>query len=723
MGKDYYGLLGVPRNASQEDVKRAYRRLALRYHPDKNQAEDAEEKFKEIAEAYEVLADPDKRAAFDRYGEEGLRSGPAGARRQQQQQHRHRQQFDDFSFPSFRPMDPFEVFRSFFGDAHPFGSHFARHPDPFDSLFAFARSHHHPATSAFHQRHPFMSDPFFSPSHSIFGGGGGGGRSLFDDKVTELLDGPNVHTTTYTTNHGGAGGATVHITRTVVGEDGSVRREMRFRSADPEEEAAAAATAANNNNSSRSGGSRKNSSDANANNVRKSSTVSVTSKARAVSTSSSSSSSSSSSFSGVEEMAMESSPPRRRSTTSIGSPSRRGSSNVSNNSSSSRPSPQDLHRSQSASSTTSSSSPRNSSTAFFIPSSPGSSASSTQQQQQTRSSSRARREQRFPSSYVNKAASPSPRRVSSRDGIAASTAKTPNSSSSGSTLTPPFLIGESASASNLGRMPQQARSASGGGIVNGGTYSHHSHDRANEAPSSSSRPAFMGSPRRTRASASNSQSTTTTSTSSSSTPSYLQPTVSSLRRKAATSSPRGSAANSPMPQRKATTTTTTTHSSEGTNGNNKWRGQARPSSRLGRGEQSSSPFRGATATPSGVGRASGGPGVGAGSMALGASGRRKPAPPANTDSNHTRLLQCPLCGRSFGRGFIHSHAALCQGRRREDEEQDVDSEGGVVTSVGLERSRSGSFSRTVECPICKRSFPKSSIEAHAARCGDHQVYV
>ncbi|MGR3294341.1 MAG: molecular chaperone DnaJ [Candidatus Scalindua sp.] len=77
MGKeDYYNVLGVERNASQDDVKRAYRKLALKYHPDKNQGnKQAEEKFKIAAEAYEVISDSDKRRRYDQYGHEGLRGG------------------------------------------------------------------------------------------------------------------------------------------------------------------------------------------------------------------------------------------------------------------------------------------------------------------------------------------------------------------------------------------------------------------------------------------------------------------------------------------------------------------------------------------------------------------------------------------------------------------------------------------------------------------------
>ena len=74
MGKDYYKILGLQSHgASEEDIKKAYRKMALKYHPDKNKSAGAEEKFKEIAEAYEVLSDPKKRQVYDQYGEEGLK--------------------------------------------------------------------------------------------------------------------------------------------------------------------------------------------------------------------------------------------------------------------------------------------------------------------------------------------------------------------------------------------------------------------------------------------------------------------------------------------------------------------------------------------------------------------------------------------------------------------------------------------------------------------------
>src|SRR4030067_60820 len=66
--RDYYEVLGVPRDASNEDVRRAFRKLAFQYHPDRNREDGAADKFKEVNEAYEVLSDADKRAAYDRFG-------------------------------------------------------------------------------------------------------------------------------------------------------------------------------------------------------------------------------------------------------------------------------------------------------------------------------------------------------------------------------------------------------------------------------------------------------------------------------------------------------------------------------------------------------------------------------------------------------------------------------------------------------------------------------
>ena len=78
--RDYYDVLGVSRTASADEIKKSYRRLAMKHHPDRNKDDTtAEGKFKEAKEAYEVLRDTDKRATYDRFGHEGLTQGPGGA--------------------------------------------------------------------------------------------------------------------------------------------------------------------------------------------------------------------------------------------------------------------------------------------------------------------------------------------------------------------------------------------------------------------------------------------------------------------------------------------------------------------------------------------------------------------------------------------------------------------------------------------------------------------
>ncbi|NER34556.1 MAG: molecular chaperone DnaJ [Oscillatoria sp. SIO1A7] len=78
MARDYYEILGVSREADKDELKRAYRRLARKYHPDVNKEEGAEDRFKEINRAYEVLSEPEMRARYDRFGEAGVAGGAAG---------------------------------------------------------------------------------------------------------------------------------------------------------------------------------------------------------------------------------------------------------------------------------------------------------------------------------------------------------------------------------------------------------------------------------------------------------------------------------------------------------------------------------------------------------------------------------------------------------------------------------------------------------------------
>src|SRR3954469_8629277 len=77
--RDYYEVLGLSRTAAPEEVKKAYRKLAIQFHPDKNPGDKkAEERFKELSEAYEVLSDPQKRQMYDQFGHAAMGGGPGG---------------------------------------------------------------------------------------------------------------------------------------------------------------------------------------------------------------------------------------------------------------------------------------------------------------------------------------------------------------------------------------------------------------------------------------------------------------------------------------------------------------------------------------------------------------------------------------------------------------------------------------------------------------------
>lgn len=77
--RDYYEVLGVAKTATNDEIKRAFRKLAMKYHPDRNKEPGAEQKFKEINEAYQVLTDPQKKQMYDQFGFEGLNQGAGGA--------------------------------------------------------------------------------------------------------------------------------------------------------------------------------------------------------------------------------------------------------------------------------------------------------------------------------------------------------------------------------------------------------------------------------------------------------------------------------------------------------------------------------------------------------------------------------------------------------------------------------------------------------------------
>jgi molecular chaperone DnaJ len=141
MKRDYYEVLGLSKSASQDEIKAAYRKLALQYHPDRNKAADAEKKFKEINEAYQVVGDQTKRQQYDQFGHAAFdqsrgggggnpfsggfggqgpftysyTSGGAGGN-----------PFGGFDFGGGG--DPFEIFESFFGGGNPFGGQRQRKP-------------------------------------------------------------------------------------------------------------------------------------------------------------------------------------------------------------------------------------------------------------------------------------------------------------------------------------------------------------------------------------------------------------------------------------------------------------------------------------------------------------------------------------------------------------------------------------------------------------------
>ena len=99
--RDYYEVLGVERNVSAQDLKKAFRSKAMEFHPDRNSAPDAADKFKELNRAYEVLSDPDKRTTYDRFGHAGV-DGAAGGGPQ--------------GFDGFQHFDGFgDIFDAFFG--------------------------------------------------------------------------------------------------------------------------------------------------------------------------------------------------------------------------------------------------------------------------------------------------------------------------------------------------------------------------------------------------------------------------------------------------------------------------------------------------------------------------------------------------------------------------------------------------------------------------------
>ncbi|KAI3385248.1 hypothetical protein SNEBB_001741 [Seison nebaliae] len=214
--KDYYEVLGLKRDATQEDIKKAYRRLALKFHPDKNlDDENAEEKFKQVGQAFSILSQIEKKSLYDKYGEDGLKpnrgksQNHSSASNPSSNYHRHQSannqrrfgsqrdnlfndnHFNSFQqtprnfhftnrhtpFSNFTSFDPFETFRTFFGTSNPFmSSHFTDFSDG-DSCMGSSMGTNSPFSSgtsspesgiSFGRFHPMPSFNDHLNFHSVF---------------------------------------------------------------------------------------------------------------------------------------------------------------------------------------------------------------------------------------------------------------------------------------------------------------------------------------------------------------------------------------------------------------------------------------------------------------------------------------------------------------------------------------------------------------------------
>ncbi|XP_025931302.1 dnaJ homolog subfamily B member 8 [Apteryx rowi] len=188
---DYYKVLGLQKSASQDDIKKSYRKLALKWHPDKNpnNKEEAEKKFKAVAEAYEVLSDPQKRSLYDRPVKESRSQGGRGAAGGRNNP------FDS----SYIFRNPEETFREFFGGLDPFAHDF------WDNSFNNRGENRHRTSGRgnglslfpdFVQS--FISFSSFSPSEQTtfsFGGDTAGSHSFRSVSTTsEVINGRRITT-------------------------------------------------------------------------------------------------------------------------------------------------------------------------------------------------------------------------------------------------------------------------------------------------------------------------------------------------------------------------------------------------------------------------------------------------------------------------------------------------------------------------------------------------
>ena len=239
--KDYYEVLGLTKDASVADIKKAYRKLALQWHPDKNleRKEEAEKKFKEIGEAYMVLSDPKKRQQYDQFGHEepGMPdfggAGPgAGAG------------FPPFGgFHSFGGFDARRIFEEFFGGRDPFEG-FADDDDDFfgGGLFGHQGTQRSGASRGRGARGPMgmFNDPLFGDffgGQSDFGNAGfsahfsSGGPGSVSSQTTTVIQNGRVITKTEKTTVDAQGNRTTKVVEEIKEPNGEVRRTESLRGA------------------------------------------------------------------------------------------------------------------------------------------------------------------------------------------------------------------------------------------------------------------------------------------------------------------------------------------------------------------------------------------------------------------------------------------------------------------------------------------------------------
>ncbi|BFZ02028.1 hypothetical protein BsWGS_05067 [Bradybaena similaris] len=174
----YYEVLGIDKTSTEQEIKKAYRRLALKWHPDKNpdSKEEAKIKFQEISEAYDILSDKKKREVYDLYGKEGVLSG---GHKGDEEFNFNPSAFGGFHF-HFRT--PEEIFRDFFGT-----------DDPFANFFG-GFSHGNSFGSSFFSQDPIASSGIAHFSSTTFGGPTVGGNFRSTSTSTKIVNGKRIVT-------------------------------------------------------------------------------------------------------------------------------------------------------------------------------------------------------------------------------------------------------------------------------------------------------------------------------------------------------------------------------------------------------------------------------------------------------------------------------------------------------------------------------------------------